>query len=522
MPKNNTQQNQKNNPENLENQTNDVSLNKNKNPKNTKDIKIKGTYFNLNDKKEKKLKYDYNEVEKIIENFLDKYEIDFKIESKIYEELERTLNKEEILVNLNVLLGKEKESEYKYQLNYEQFVDFKIYVSDLIKNCINEELTLLREANEAKEHVTEKDEEELTMYEEIYANLFEEINLTMFNHGINRITLTTFHYYLKVLEVFAKMYLDEAEVTNIRRAKNPLELFLKDLYIILSKDPELTRFLLTLKSLIEQWLIKYNAKTKIGEFYYDILMISPDYIIERILKYLLFTAIKNKNPLTLRAIFSSYLTLIHQNLFSFYATNLDKVKIGFFKQLENLFTENFNLIFENNYFNSSQFFTETLLINFIFKHKKLLKKDYFLFSDEYFQYFFEPNYIDINRSYDKNMNIKDHDFLYNTVFKHLNNSFKEETYYHKVNSKFFKNNIKKKYYLIIKEMLIQKFFNFFFLYLEDKETVNEILDKMAKDISQKLNLNFFLDENYKNKKFDEKEYYKLLDDFVEIFARKIL
>ena len=487
----------------------------NKNPEidNPEEIKIKGTYFNLSDKKEKKLKYDYNKVEKIIENFLDKYEIDFKIESKIYEDLEKTLNKEEIFKNLRVLLGKAKESEYKYQLNYEQFLEFKEYVKELIFNSIQEELNFL------KNKVTN---EEYQMYEDIYKNLFEEIHLTMFNRGINRITLTTFHYYLKVLEIFARMYLDEAGITNIKRAKNPLELFLKDLYIILSKDPELTRFLLTLKSLIEQWLIKYNSKTKIGEFYYDILMISPEHITERILKYLLFTAIKNKNPLTLRAIFSSYLTLIHQNLFSFYATNLDKIKIGFFKQLESLFTENFTLIFENNYFNSPQFFIETMLISYIFKHKKLLKKDYFVFTDEFFQHFFEPNYVDIIRSYDKEINILDHDFLYNTIFKNINNSFVKESYYHKVNSKFFKNNIKKKYYLIIKELLAQKLFNFFYIYLEDKETVDEILNNMARDISQKLNPNFFLEENYKNKKFDEKEYYKFLTNFIELFTRKII
>jgi len=481
---------------------------------NPKNIKIKGTYFDLNDKKEKKLKYDYNEVEKIIEDFLDKYEIDFKIESKIYEDFEKTLNKEEIFKNLQVLLGKEKESEYKYQLDFDQFLGFKDYIQTLIFDSIENELEELTLSN--------IEEEKLQMYKDIYQNLFEEIHLTMFNKGINRITLTTFHYYLKVLEVFAKMYLDEAEVTNIKRAKNPLELFLKDLYIILSKDPELTRFLLTLKSLIEQWLIKYNSKTKIGEFYYDILMISPDHITERILKYLLFTAIKNKNPLTLRAIFSSYLTLIHQNLFSFYATNLDKVKVGFFKQLENLFTENFTLIFEDNYFNSSQFFTEIMLTNFIFKNKKLLKKDYFLFTDNFFHHFFEPNYVDIIRSHDKNMNILDHDFIYNTITKNINNSFSEEAYYHKVNSKFFKNNIKKKYNLIIKELLTQKLFNFFYMYIEDRETVDEILNKMSRDISQKLNPNFFLDENYKNKKFDEKEYYKFLTNFIEIFTTKII
>jgi len=481
------------------------------------DEKIKLTYFKLKDKKEKKLKYDYKKIEKIIEDFLEKYEIDFKIEGYIYESFSESLNKEQILNNLDVLLGYKKESEYVYQLNYDQFLDFKLYINNLIKKSINKELEELRKDKKLTE-------EDLQMYEEIYANLFEEIHLTMFNKGINRLTLTLFHYYLKVLENFAQMYLDEAGVTNIKRAKNPLELFLKELFVILGKDAELTRFLLTLKSLIEQWLIKYNAKTKIGEFYYDILMISPEYISERILKYLLFTAIKNKNPLTLRAIFSSYLTLIHQNLFSFYATNLNKVKIGFFKQLEGLFTENFNLIFENSKsFNSGEFITEVFLINYVMKNKRLLKKDYFIFNDNFLNSFFEPNYIDLIRSYDKDLyKITDHELFYNTILKYTKNSFIEESYLHKINSKFFKNNNKKKYYKIIKELLIEKYFNYFYIFINDRDAIDEILDRMAKDISKKLNLNFFLDKNYKNKNFEEKEYIKILDEFINILYRKTI
>jgi hypothetical protein len=404
--------------------------------------------------------------------------------------------------------------ELKKQLEISQFHEFKNYIETLLKEKIKLEL----------KKIEKEDPDALPMIQDIFDNLLYKIDLTMFEDGIEKITLITFHYYLKVLESYAQMYLDERGVTNIKRAKNPLELFLKDLYYIISKNPELTRFLLTLKSLIEQWLIKYNSKTKISEFYYDILMITPDQIIERILKYLIFTAIKNKNPMTLRAIFSSYLTLIHQNIFSFYATNLSKVKVGFFKQLENLFTENFNLIFENNVsISNGIYLTELMLITFLNKHKRFLKDDYYSFNDEFLLSFFEPNYHDVLRSYDKeNINFIDHNFIYNSILKFTNNSkiFKLP-YYHKLNYVFFKNNSRKKNFNLIKEYLNQYLFDYFYEIIPDRESVEEIFNVMAKDLSIKLNYNLFLDEEFKvsNTEFDEVKTY--IEQFIILLANKI-
>jgi len=479
-----------------------------------KKLKINSSYTDLKDKKEKKLKYDYNLIEEIIETFLSKYDIDYKMEEYIFEKFGETLDKEIVFNNLDVLLGKKPDSEYQILLNYEQFLEFKNVFEKLLIESINKEL------EELKEKVSE---EELQMYQDIYANLFEEIHLTMFDNGVQRVTLTIFHYYLKVLESYAIMYLGEKEVTNIKRAKNPLELFIRDLYMIISKNPEITRFLLTLKSLIEQWLIKYNNKTKIGDFYYDILMITPEQIIERILKYLIFTAIKNKNPLTLRAIFSSYITLIHQNLFSFYATNLSKVKVGFFKQLESLFTENFNLVFDaDQNFNSSQFIMELMLFTFINKHKKVLKEDYYLFNDEFFQYFFEPNHIDSIRSFDtENFSLTDHSFIYNTFLKFTNNSFKQESYFYKVNNKFFKNNSKKKIVMVFKELLDRKLFDYFYDLFNDTETVDSIIMSISKDLSAKLNPNYLLDHDFKKIDLTSDEFYDIMDEFTTILANKI-
>ena len=104
------------------------------------DVKIKTSYSNLNDKKEKKLKYDYKKIESFIEEFLIKYDIDFEIESYIYTKLGEKLNKEIIFKNLDVLLGKLPQKEYQKQLEISQFHEFKNYIETLLKEKIKLEL----------------------------------------------------------------------------------------------------------------------------------------------------------------------------------------------------------------------------------------------------------------------------------------------------------------------------------------------------------------------------------------------
>ena len=475
-------------------------------------------YHSLSSRKEKKLKIDYKKIESIVEEVLVKYEIDLKIEEFLYNEFQKKLNKDEIFTNINVLLGKEPSSKYKIQLNYDDFVTYKKKIYNLIKEAMDDDLSNIKK-------IHGEDDIKYIEHKEIYDNLFEEIQLTMFDSGVQRLTLVSFHYYIKVLEYFAGMYMNEMQITNIKRTKNVLEVFIKDLIHIISEDEELTRFLLTLKSLIEQWLTKYNAKTKIGEFYYDILMITPEHITERILKYLLFTAIKNKNPLTLRAIFSSYITLIHQNIFSFYAINLSKVRVGYFKQLDGLFTENFNLVFDESS-NTSNTLIEIFLKLYITKKKKFMKNDFYIFNDEFTFSFFEPNYFEVIYSYNKsdsdNIPFIDHVYYYNKILKSTKLSYSDFSNYHKVNSKFFKNNNRKKFMNFIKEKLIENFFTHFYNIVGEKETVDEILTAMAKDISQKLNKNHFLDTNYNVINIDEKEFIKELNKYIDILGRKIL
>jgi hypothetical protein len=352
----------------------------------------------------------------------------------------------------------------------------------------------------------------------------DPIPLTMFEDGIQRVTLVAYHYLLKVVNRFAEQYMAAYELKNVNGTKNPTELFITELYNIVAYDNELTRFTLTIKSLIEQWLGKYNAKTKISEFYYDVLMTSPDVIIEKILKYMLFTALRNKNPFVLRAIFSSYLTLIHKNLFSFYATNLTKIKLGYFKKLEGLFTENFDLIFDQGKQNDPQKFTmNAMIFNYILKNKRYLKSNFSLLSDDYTQNFLEPNYFDIFSSYRKNsgMSFADHLYFYTTGLKFTNNSIIKEGSYYKISSDFFKKNVLKKNKLLIKDLLIKHLWEPFYVYFRDEETVQEIFEATAKDLAQKVNLSHYLDENFQPLEFSYDEYLATIEKFIILMKKAV-
>jgi len=281
---------------------------------------------------------------------------------------------------------------------------------------------------------------------------------------------------------------------------------------------------LTIKSLIEQWLGKYNAKTKISEFYYDVLMITPDVIVEKILKYMLFTALRNKNPFVLRAIFSSYLTLIHKNLFSFYATNLTKIKLGYFKQLEGLFTENFDLIFDQGKRNDpKKFIINSMIFNYILRNKRYLKSNFSLLSDDYTQNFLEPNYFDVFSSYrkDSGMPFLDHLFFYTTNLKFTRNSIIKEGNYYKISSDFFKKNILKKNKLIIQDLLVKHLWEPFFIYFRDEETVQEIFEAMSKDLVHKLNMGHYLNENFQPLNFSYDEYLTTIEKFIVLMKKSI-
>lgn len=464
----------------------------------------------LENNREKKLSLDYRVVEKITTEFLERWHIDEEIEVWLQAKLERSIDWNQVSKNLSG--GRKK---HIPQFGEDLFLELKVKVQDRLDRYKQDEIAYL-ESTVGKL--------EAQHFKEIFENVMNTIPLTMFEDGINRVTLVSYHYLLKVVNRLAEQYMIANEIKNINGTKNPTELFIRELYNIIAYNKELTRFTLTIKSLIEQWLGKYNAKTKISEFYYDVLMITPDVIIEKILKYMLFTAIRNKNPFVLRAIFSSYITLIHKNLFSFYATNLTKIKLGYFKQLEGLFTENFDLIFDQGkQSNPKKFIMNSLIFNYVLKNKRYLKSNFSLLSDEYTQNFLEPNYFDVFSSYRKEngMAFLDHLFFYTTNLKFTRNSILKEGNYYKISSDFFKKNILKKNKMIIKDLLIKHLKEAFWIYFRDEETVDEIFEAMAKDLVQKLNMGHYLDENFQPLGFSYDEYLTTIEKFIILMKKSV-
>jgi len=479
----------------------------------------------LDDKREKKIKIDYNVVEKKIEEFLIKYNIDAEMEIFIQKKIDNELDIDKAYLNI---ISKHPSSVPQVQVQF--FEDIKSYLNNLITEKILLEIEYIK--------ATDTEEKALEI-KEILNNTLEEIPLTMFDKGIGRPTLTAYHYFLKVLHKNTEAYTIKNGIKKIRNVKNPNEIFSNEIYNIIGKDNELMRFTLTLKNLIENWLIKYSTKSQIGEFYYNILMITPEIIVEKILKYLVMVAIRNKNPMTLRAIFSSYITLIHKNLFSYYSTNLSNVKVGYFKQLEELFTENFDLIFDDNEKRDfKKVITDIMIKTYLMKNKRYLKDDFEFLNNEYFQNFFETNYYDAITSYNyKNeFSLLDHMYFYETAYKYTKNFGDDGVAFESVNNKLpvnlentsiinssiLKKNTKKKNILYIKEKLIKKLFNYFYNIFGDKESVLEILTKMAEDILLKLNFNLYLDKDLNKLDLTFNEYLDNIDFFINKIEKIIL
>ena len=468
----------------------------------------------LSDKREKKLSYDYKYIEKLTEDFLIKYQIDAEMEIFIQDLINKYIDLD--LAYTNVTSNKN----YEPQIGPEFFRKIVNYLETLLKKDINLEIENLRKQG--------LDEDVVQKHKEILENTMELIELTMFEHGIGRTTLTAYHYFLKILHKNTEAFMTKNNYKKIKGIKNPNELLAKEIYSIIGKDNEMTRFVLTLKNLIEQWLIKYTNKTKIGDFYYDILMITPEFIVEKILKYLVMVAIRNKNPMTLRAIFSSYITLIHKNLFSYYATNLSKVKVGYFKQLENLFTENFDLIHErdNNTYNPKKNLMTLINKVYLMKNKRYLINDLEFFSNDYYQFYFEPNYSNLLSTYNYSikMNILDHHYMYNSIIKYTKVNEDDKIKSAKIlKQELFKKNNKKKNMIYIKEKLIKKLFSIFYNIFGDKETVLVIIESMATDIMKKLNLERYLDkETLTPIKINFNDYLNNIDEFIENLEKIIL
>jgi hypothetical protein len=450
----------------------------------------------IGDKREKKLKISVEEVEKTIRQLLIDFNLDIKIERFVESRLDELLNETEILAN-NELKNAKK---YKYQFDNDLFNEIYDFILPLIKEVTERDI-----ANSANDDNYERKIE-------IYDNIFQTVELTMYKTGIHKIKIVAFHYLLKVLEKKADVIMQKRKVKMIRGYKTSIEIFSHELLSIIGNNHDLEKFTLTLRSLIEQWLIKYNNRTKIGQFYYSILMINQEQVIEKILRYMMFTAIKNMNPIYLRAIFSTYVTLIHKNIFSFYALKLSNVKVGYFKQLESLFDT--NLSDNVTKVQVNEMIIQNRIMSYTMKNKKYFKHNYEFLMDEYSSSFMDINYFDLLYSYDKSIPILDYFFYYSKFLKLTKNSFRSQSKLYKINAQFFKSNNKKTLKIYINDLIHERFYNYFYEIFQDKETIETICETVGNNLLKKINQHNFVTSDFNKLQLTFDDYLNQLDQII--------
>ena len=437
----------------------------------------------IGSKREVKIKVSVKDVELIISDIMVKYNLDEIIDSFVNSELDKVLNEKLIVRNSE----QKNKKNYINQFDNELFMKIYNYICPLLESKCNEELDLV-----SKQYGDTSEEYEKLKI--VVDNIFETVDLTMYKEGIHKIKLVAYHYLTKCLEIKADVIIEANGIKNIRGYKTSIELFSFELIDIIAHNNDIEKFTLTLKSVIEQWIIKYNNKSKIGQFYYSILMINADQIVEKILRYLLFTAIKNYNPIYLRAIFSTYITLIHKNIFSFYALKLSNVKVGYFKQLESLFED--EVISNVNKVNVAQLMLQTQVINHLFENKRYLKHNFDFLMDDFSNSFLDINYFDFLYGYRNDLNVLDYHYYYSKYLKLTKNSFRSQSNMYKINSNFYKPTNKKILKSYINEMIHKEFYKHFLEIFRDHETAAIICESIGENLLKKINQNNFCSNKF--------------------------
>lgn len=438
----------------------------------------------IGNKTEHKINVPVEKVEEEILKFLEFCEIDNQIKDlflSLYNKL--TISYDEIKTNARLKTQKK----YKKQFDHKFFDEFHM---NIVKIINYESMYYLKKK---EEEYNEDDYKELVI---IINNVYNNISLTMFDESLDKMNLISFHYLLKHLEEYAKDYVVMFNLKNIRGYRIPIEVFRYELMDIISNSKHLTMFIMTLKSLIEQWIIKYNKRTKIGQFYFDVLMTTPELMVEKILRFMIFTSIKNKNPLTLRTIFSTYITLIHKNISTSYSTKLTKVRVGHFSQLNSLFEETSNKQL-NNFYNTGQLICIGRIKNQLIRNKRFYKENYDIINDKDLNYFLDVNYQDFISGYRSDINLLDYYYIYNKILKFTKNGHIKLNNNIKVKTEFIKTKQEETLGKYIREMVLSEFYEDFIKLLHDHETVEEICERLTTTIISQLFPKGFLDTNLK-------------------------
>lgn len=267
-----------------------------------------------------------------------------------------------------------------------------------------------------------------------------------------------------------------------------------------------------------KWVYKYAYNSRLAKMYFDILMITPEMLGEMIIRYMAMSIIKNKNPITLRAIYSTYISLVHSIIYAnFNLTDFSKKKYGYFESLSK---------FQDNVVNDKLFVkngkVDTLEIDALFKanlakNPKMLNENYHLLRRLNLNKLLEINSLRVLSTKPKDVGVYDWYYYYTRYMQHFENA--DDTVY-KINSKFIKSDKKSSQYkyihILTSNILTDKLLEI----IKDYDSVNYIIEVIAEDISMRSLNRGYMDKDFKLVVKSNTEYLDYINDsLVKIMER---
>lgn len=499
----------------------------------------------LGNKREKKLKYPIYYVENVIRELIKDQNIDIHINEYISSIIDPHINWEEVRNNceINVSFSMYEVSDYKLQFKPEVFDNIFSFVQALlIDRCyhflekLKNEIMNLREEikiitntlptqflnkygrgfqtlymnlelveslpNDIRYKVKRLEDLEFTLMdkehkyfikEDILKNIFETIPFSAYQNKLDKVKLITYHYIIKHLDTISKDFYENLPKKMIRGFINISEIFKFELIEILLHDEVLKNFIFTMKEMSKKWVHEYARMSPgLSKIFYNINLTNEDIFSEYLLRYVSLSAIKRKNPMELRAIFSSYISLVHKALhYVFLHFNPSKKSYGCLGPINN--------IDDHTEFTSSKFFTiknndrkfaGVLLETYLEKNPNKVHDWYHLFKRIDFQNIFEYNSLQMISKKPTNCSIHDWVFYWNVCFKHF------EKPIFKIKKNFIKSDKRNSQLLFITSMCHDILYNKFFESIKDHDYTKQVVDILSEDLAKKA-----LNRGYLNKDF---------------------
>lgn len=488
-------------------------------------------------KKEKKLSYPVDLIENLINEVIEKY----KIDEKIFDFIDDFINLDMIQAGKNMAYKSFSKEDYIYSINTEILIHLEPFVEELLlESCLDHlhylkfEIASLKKEFNHKIKLLPKSivdwdsmsviqnivdlneidiigklpkeirivlkrcediefklmdlEHQYLMKEEILCNIFEYLPLNDFQEDFDKITLISYHYLCSYLEEKATIIWDKLSRKQVRGHRIKIEIFRYELVKIILTTPKLRRFLLVIKALINNWIKRFN-KISDTEEYFEYAMINPSIIEEHILRYIALTVIKNKNPMKLRAVFSSYLHLIHRNLNNYF--NIMKISNKFGHMKSNVDEENEQYFLQKRKKDFHVELIEELVKGFILRHPNLRNPNSFLLNSGVFNGLIEIDKFKIFTDKPKNILFGDW-YMLSHVLKH---SVLLQDY--KFNQQFIPVTHQHLQTEIINLILNRNLFGLFRCFICKNDTTKRVLDIISKQLAVYINSKGYLDNNFK-------------------------